>query len=368
MKIMEEAEAGSVNEGDCVVKIREGSGKIEVKGGKNVKHVEEILRERLIELEAEADVEVENHGADDFVIIGRFEAAISRAIREDVGGKKARRGITSRDRIRRSLLLVPGNEPISIKKILGYGDCVMFDLQCSGMEKKHETRYLVKNALQRMDFGNSELWVKIDRETAREDISIISYGNPHGICIPRVENVEDIEVVEHIMAEANLDSHLMPLIETPKGVANAGKIVEASDKVVAIAFEGEEFLKLMGGKRTWDALLFPRSIIIISARSAGIQAIDGIYPVEGERKEFMEEVKKIVEMGYDGKFVGNLKQMKVLHKFFAPEEKDVEMAKKILAAVDSWGGEGKPYIGGKIIDDEMERRARRLIKLAELYK
>ena len=55
MKIMEEAEAGSVNEGDCVVKIREGSGKIEVKGGKNVKHVEEILRERLIELEAEAE-------------------------------------------------------------------------------------------------------------------------------------------------------------------------------------------------------------------------------------------------------------------------------------------------------------------------
>jgi len=369
MKVMEAGEAGEIKNGDCLIRVRAGEGKINVVGAKNRKHIEEIIRQRMEELDVEADVEAECRNADDFVIMGRLDAAMAMALREEVEARKARRGITSVDRTRRSIMILPGNMPQEMKKLVGAGaDCVMFDLQCQGERRRHEARHMVKSALQNLDFGNAELWVRINRETAREDITVIAYGNPHGICIPGVESAEDIEVVERIMEEANLDSHLMPVIETPGGVANIYEIAAASKKVVAVAFEGEHFLSLTGGKRRREALLFPRSAVLIAARNAGVQAIDGAFTDENERREFSEDVREMVELGYDGKFVVNARQMRVVHKNFAPHEKEIERARKILHAVEEAGKEGMPYINGKPIDESMERRARRILKLAELYR
>ncbi len=364
MKVMEAGEAGEQKNGDCLIKVREGKGKIMVKGAKNRRQIEELIVKRMEELGVEADVEAECRNADDFVILGRLDAALAIALREEVGGKKARRGVTSVDRIRRSIMVIPGNIPAEIKKLVRAGaDCVLFDLQCHGEEKRHEARHMVRSALQNLDFGSSEIWVKINRDSAREDISAISFGNPHGICISGVENVDDIEVVERIMEEANLDSHLMPVIDSPRGIINSHSIAEASRKIVAVAFDGEHFLSLTGGRRSRDAFLFPRSKVLVSARNAGIQAIDGIYSEEGERRAFLEEAREVVELGFDGKFVMNMRQMKALHKIFAPNEKEVEEAKKIIDALGVTG-----YINGRIIDEAMERRARRILKLAEIYK
>jgi len=365
MKVMEAGEAGGIKDGDCLIIVKEGEGKIEVKGAKNARHTENLIRQRMEELGVEADVEVECRKAEDFVILGRLDAALSLALREEVGGKKARRGITSVERIRRSIMVIPGNAPQDMKKLAGAGaDCVMFDLECHGEKRRHEARHMVKSALQNMDFGSSEVWVKINRDTAREDISVISYGNPHGICISGVENADDIEVVERIMEEANLDSHLMPVIDSPAGIASAYEVAEASKKIVAIAFDGGHFLSLAGGKRSRDSLLFPRSIVLISARNAGVQAIDGIYDEGDNRKGFLDEAKEIVELGYDGKFVMNIRQMRTIHKNFVPDEKEVEMAKKILNALE----DGERYLNGRMIDEAMEKRARRVLKLAEMYR
>ena len=375
MKVMEEGVAGSLNERDCLIRVKPGEGNVKIKSktpGMFDEHIKEIVLQRMEEMDIEADVEIEENGAIDYVIIARLESAISKATRGEIPDKKARRGKTGRDRPRRSRLYVPGNNPRFINSVAVYGcDCTILDLEDSvAMEQKQDARYLVKNALKQMDFGKAEIWVRINKEMAREDISIISYGAPHGICIPKVESEEDIRVIEKIMEEVNLDCHLMPIIETAKGVANARSIAKASDKIVALAFGAEDYTRDTGAKRDWEALYYPRMEILLAAKAEGIQALDTIYPNIEDEEGLREETMKIIKLGFDGKGAIHPGQIEIIHECFMPSEEEIEEAKKIIEAIEEArkSGEGVATLNGRMIDLPVEKKARRILKLAELYK
>lgn len=376
MKVMEKAQAGTLNPRDCQISVAPGKGKVKVISktpSLYEEYIQTMVREKLEEYEVEAaDVTVEENGAIDYVIMARLEAALVKGTRNDMPDKKARRGKTATDRPRRSRLYVPGNNPRFINSVAVYGcDCTILDLEDSvPLEQKHDSRYLVKHALQSMDFGRSEIWVRINKELASDDMRVITYGSPHGICVPKVESSEDIEVIEKIMAEANLDCHIMPILETARGITNARKIARASERVVALAFGAEDYTRDTGSRRTWDALVYPRFEILIAAKAAGIQALDTIYPHIENEEGLREETMRIVEMGFDGKGTIHPGQIALIHECFMPSPEEVEQAKQIINAVEEArkSGEGVATLEGRMIDLPVEMKARRILKLAELYK
>ena len=375
MKVMEEAQAGTLNPRDCQISVAPGNGTVKVASktpSLYEEYIQNMVRGKLEEYGVEADVTVEENGAIDYVIMARLEAALVKATRNDMPDKKARRGKTAKDRPRRSRLYVPGNNPRFINSVAVYGcDCTMLDLEDSvSLEQKHDSRYLVKNALQSMDFGRSEIWVRINKELASDDMRVITHGSPHGICVPKVESSEDIEVIEKIMAEANLDCHIMPILETAKGIANAREIARASERVVALAFGAEDYTRDTGGRRTWDALMYPRFALLIAAKASGIQALDTIYPHIDDEEGLREETMRIVEMGFDGKGTIHPGQIEPIHECFMPSPEEVEKAKQIISAIEEArkSGDGVATLDGRMIDLPVEMKARRVLKLAELYK
>jgi citrate lyase subunit beta/citryl-CoA lyase len=370
--IIEKACAGTENARDCIVCVEKGDG-IVVKGKSASlfdEHIVKIVQERLEELDIKARVEIEENGALDYVIIARLEAALAKATGSDIEDKKARRGKTGKDRARRTRLYLPGNNPRYLNSIPIYGsDAVILDLEDSvALDYKLDARYLVKNALKYLDFGKSEIWVRINKEMAMEDIKQIAYGMPHGLCIPKVESREDVEVVERIMAEAGADFHLMPIIETAKGIANAKEIAMASDKIVAIAFGAEDYTRDTGAKKTWEALLYPRFSILLAAKSAGIQALDTVYTNVEDEEGLREETKKIVELGFDGKGAIHPSQIEIIHECFKPTPEEIEEARKIINAIEEARkkGLGVATLNGKMIDLPVEKKARRILKMAEM--
>jgi citrate lyase subunit beta/citryl-CoA lyase len=372
MKINEEAFSGTENERDCIIKVSPGDGEVILKTKTHLYkgHVEEIVRKRLEEIDVKANVEIIENGAIDYVIISRLEAAIAKASREDVIDKKVKRGKTAKDRLRRSRLYIPGNNPRLINSVGVYEcDCIILDLEDSVIfDHKIDARYLVKNALKTMDFGKSEIWVRINKEMARDDIKQITYGNPHGICLPKVESREDIEVIEKIIDEANLDCHLMPIIETAKGVANANEIAKASERIVAIAFGAEDYSRDVGCKRSWEAMFYPRCKVLVASKSAGLQALDTIYPNAEDEKGLIEEARRVFEMGFDGKGAIHPSQIEIIHKCFTPTSEEIEEAKRIIEAIEDAKkkGLGVATLDGRMIDLPVERKARRILKLAEI--
>ena len=69
-----------------------------------------------------------------------------------------------KDRLRRSMMFVPGNNPGMIRDAHIYGaDSIMFDLEDSvAYTEKDSARFLVYNALKTLHFGSKETVVRIN--------------------------------------------------------------------------------------------------------------------------------------------------------------------------------------------------------------
>ena len=115
-----------------------------------------------------ARVAVDDRGALPFAIAARLECAARRA---GVDGKQAlpeplshARHASARDRLRRSRLYLPGNEPkFMVNAALHGADAVILDLEDSvAADEKDAARLLVRNALRSVDFGDAERMVRIN--------------------------------------------------------------------------------------------------------------------------------------------------------------------------------------------------------------
>jgi len=369
MKVRKEGISGTENKRDCIVRVNEGNG-IEIKGKARDmfgEHIKKLVKKRLDEIGVEAMVTVEDNGSLDYVILARLEAALRKACEEDIPDKMVERERIDKN-LRRSRMYVPGNNPRMINSAGVYGcDCLILDLEDSvSPESKEDARHLIKNALKYVDFGDSELWVRVNSDSVKEDISVIKYGMPHGICLPKAEKGEDVVILEGILEEEGLDAKIMPIVESAKGVENISEIAESSDRVVAIAFGAEDFTRDMGGKRTWESLFYARSKIVVSAKAHGVQALDTIYSDARNMEGLREETMKIVEMGFDGKGVIHPNQIEVIHECFTPTDEEIEEAKKIIEAVEEAKakGLGTASLNGKMIDLPVEKKARMILERA----
>ncbi len=367
MKVRTKGVSGTENKRDCIVTVTDGSG-IEIEGkDKDMfgEHIESLIGKRLEELGVKAAVNVKENGSLDYVILARLEAALRKACENDVPDEMIERK-EMHGNLRRSRMYVPGNNPRMMSSAGVYGcDCLILDLEDSvAVEHKEDARYLIKNALKYVDFGKSELWIRVNRDSMKEDISVVKYGSPHGICLPKVEGTDDVMTLESILEKEGLDAKIMLITETARGVENIAETADSSDKIVAIAFGAEDFTRDMGGKRTWDSLFYARNKIAVSAKANGLQALDTIYPNVNDMEGLREETKKIVEMGFDGKGIIHPNQIEIIHECFMPTEEETEEARKIIDAVEKARarGLGTASLNGRMIDLPVEKKARRILE------
>jgi citrate lyase subunit beta/citryl-CoA lyase len=77
-------------------------------------------------------------------------------------------------------------------------------------------------------------------------------------------------------------------------------------------------------------------------------------------------VKKSKALGFEGMGCIHPRQIEVIHNGFAPEQEEIEKAKKVVYAfyVAEERGLGVVSIGTKMIDPPVVKRAEKIIKLA----
>ena len=161
---------------------------------------------------------------------------------------------------------------------------------------------------------------------------------------------------------------MMAAIESANGVLNAYAIAHASDRLIGIALGAEDFVTdLKTTRADGTELFFARNMILLAARTAGIAALDTVYSDINNEEGFLNEVRIIKTLGFDGKSVINPRQIEPLHKAFMPSEKDLRKARATVEAIEDAKarGSGVASLNGKMIDRPVEIRARRLLNLAE---
>ena len=373
---MKEIKVGTENERDCLVVIRENSGlkiNVDVKVGICKEDILSLVEERVKAYDIDnAEIHIKENGALDHVIKARLDFALHRFTGKKVKEETFRREATDRKRPRRSRLYVPGNNPrLLINAGIFESDCIILDLEDSvPFDQKDSARFLVKEALRSLDFGESEIWVRINREFLEEDLEQILLGAPHGICIPKSESKEDIKEVERIVERYEKEYGIeevkfMPIVESAKGIINLEEIAGASERIVAIAFGAEDFTRDVGGEKSWDSLLYPRSKLITVAKAFGIQALDTVYSNVDDIDGLIEETRRIAKMGFDGKGAIHPEQIRYINECFTPSEEEIEYAKRVMQAIEEAKkkGLGAVSLDGRMIDEPVVKRAERILRL-----
>jgi citrate lyase subunit beta/citryl-CoA lyase len=330
-----------------------------------------------------ARVEIEDSGALPFVITARVEAAARRL------GIDVREGYvpdfaagtqygSERGRFRRSRLYLPGNEP---KFMLNAGlhgpDAVILDLEDSvAPAEKDAARLLVRNALRAVDFHGSERMVRINQgDLGREDLDQIVPHNLHVVLVPKVESVEQIQLVDKrirkILRAHKLSAEvfLMPIVESALGVIRAYEIASASPSIVALAIGLEDYTADIGVERTKEGResSWARAQVVNAARAAGVQPIDTVFSDVGDMEGLRQSVLEAKSLGFDGKGCIHPRQIAVVHEGFAPSTQELEKARRIVEAFDEAQARGLAAVslGSKMIDPPVVKRAQRVVRLAE---
>ena len=261
-----------------------------------------------------------------------------------------------------------------------YGcDSIMLDLEDAVAEnQKDAARFSLYHALKTIDYGDTEVIVRInglDTPHWREDIRVCVAGGVDGIRIAKCESAQDVHTVEKAVEEAEREfgaevgrTLLMAALESPKGVLNAYEICSASERMFGVAISGGDFRKCMQTTPQHNGIdmLFARGQMLLAARAAGIQCFDTVFTDLDDEEGFRAEVFQNKAMGFDGKSLINPKQIRFVHEVFAPTEKEVIQAEKIVRAIkeNAEKGLGVFTVDGKMIDIAFLPGAERTLRLA----
>ncbi|MCX6170745.1 MAG: aldolase/citrate lyase family protein [Ignavibacteriales bacterium] len=331
-----------------------------------------------------ANILIEDFGALPFTLAARFESAYKKLRPDDIKEflpeiNKNNLYSTAKDKLRRSRLYLPGNEPKFYPNAgLHKPDGIILDLEDSvSPTEKTSARYLVRNALCAVDFYGAERMVRINQlPMGLDDLKFVIPHNVHVILIPKCESaltIKDVEdEIKMICAERNVKNeiYLMPIIESALGVVKAYEIAMASEKICALAIGLEDYTADLGIARTNEGResFYARSAVVNAAKAAGVQAIDTVFSDVDDMDGLRNSVIEAKSIGFEGKGCIHPRQIKIVHEAFAPTENEIEKAKKIVLAFDEAkkNGIGVVALGSKMIDAPVVKRAQHTIELAKL--
>jgi citrate lyase subunit beta/citryl-CoA lyase len=295
-------------------------------------------------------------------------------------------------RLRRSELSTPAsNEKMIEKAAASEADLVFLDLEDSVAPKeKRNARAKVIEGLRTLNWGKKTRAVRINNietEYAYEDIiEIVEKAGEHLdlIIIPKVKAARDVWWVDTLLTqiESKLKSKrriaLECLIEEVEALINAEEIARSSPRLEALIFGPGDFSASQGirmsaigalpGGYPGDMWHYARNKIVVAARAAGIEAVDGPYADFRNPDGYRVEATRASVLGFVGKWAIHPSQIAIANEVYSPTQKEVERARKLAAAYAQAEeqGLGAVAIDGVMVDAASVRILRNIIAKADL--
>lgn len=280
----------------------------------------------------------------------------------------------------RSATFVPGYTRKFLEKAVGFkSDALLLDLEDSVPDSyKEEARRKIREFLEESRFSQ-QVFIRvndIDSGLLTKDLESTLHENTEGFMFTKVQDERDIIYFDKLLTQMEQDNgfkkgkfKMLPLIETGSAVLRAHQIATASSRVVGLAFGGEDYLTDLDGlhKEHGTSLLVPRSLIVIAARSAHIDALDTPFLDIRNTDGFRKEVEQARELGFSGQLLLHPTQIDIANEIFSPSEEEILAARRIVEAIkeSSEKGQGTTLLDGKLVGPPMLKRAQKVLAKAE---
>jgi citrate lyase subunit beta / citryl-CoA lyase len=283
----------------------------------------------------------------------------------------------------RSVLYVPGDQQHLFRKAEAADpDAILLDLEDSVAEdRKADARMAVVNWLSRSDRKPGMLdLVRINGlgRARYDDLAAIVPARPDALVLPKVETVERILQVDHVlsylencyaMLEGTIE--LILILETAVAIADCRQLASCTQRVASVvggAAWGGDVNRSIGYRWSSDGTesLYLRSHVVLEARAAGIKyplycGWMNIRNLEG----LEEDARRNRALGYAGALVIHPSHVPVMNQVFSLTSDEIERYRRLLKVYEAAEAEGVAAVDfeGELVDAAMARTAREALSL-----
>ncbi len=277
----------------------------------------------------------------------------------------------------RSVLYMPGNNRRAVEKARGLDvDAVILDLE-DGIPtgEKAAARAAVADELAKGGFGHRLVAVRVNglnSDWVRDDISALAGLPVDAILFPKIDGGADIDRAKRWMDQAGCPAKLAvwAMMESPAAILHAEEIAFSDPKLQCLIVGINDLAKDLHARQTpgRHALLTSLSIVVLAARAAGLQVVDGVFSDLGDPEGFEAECGQGLEMGFDGKTVVHPNQVEAANRIFGPSDEELAAARRIIEGFEAVRREGKgvAVVDGKMVEELHVQAAERLLRLAAI--
>jgi citrate lyase subunit beta/citryl-CoA lyase len=286
----------------------------------------------------------------------------------------------------RSLLAVPATRRKMAEKALASdADAVFLDLEDAvAPDSKAAARGDVVSALKELDWqGRLRLYRANALDTPyfyRDLIEVVEKAGDSldAVMIPKVNRPEDLHAASTLLSQLelamDLDRGKIKLeaqIESAEGLTNVDSIASATGRLEALHFGPGDFAASVSMPQTsigvmdeWDEeypghrFHYAMQRIVVAARAAGLRVLDGPVADYGDEEGLRRSCLIARSLGFDGKWCIHPAQIAVVNETFSPTVKEVDWAKKVVAAYEEANATGSVSVDGQMVDAASIKLAR----------
>jgi citrate lyase subunit beta/citryl-CoA lyase len=279
----------------------------------------------------------------------------------------------------RSLLFVPGDSERKQTKALTSGaDALILDLEDSVAEAQlPAARAQVLQFLNANPRGGTgpQRWVRLNAPSSgklRDDLRAVIGGKPDGLVLPKVSSAREVAEVSSLLKGPEIRI-IAIATETPQALLTLAYYGTgaAGPRLSGLTWGMEDLSAALGAteKTNPDGTLTPvfelaRSLCLVAAAAAGVQAIDGVHADFRDTAGLAREAARARRDGFTAKLAIHPDQVPVINAAFSPSEAEVEHAKRVVAAFEAEGNAGVTSLDGKMLDRPHLVLAQRVLELS----
>jgi citrate lyase subunit beta/citryl-CoA lyase len=269
------------------------------------------------------------------------------------------------------------------KALASDADAVFLDLEDAvAPEGKAAARGDVVSALKELDWhGRPGLYRANALDTSyfyRDLIEVVEEAGDSldAIMVPKVNRPEDLHAVSMLLSQLELEKGKIKLeaqIESAEGLTNVDSIASATSRLEALHFGPGDFAASVSMPQTsigvmdeWDEAYpghrfhYAMQRIVVAARAAGVRVLDGPVADYSDEEGLRRSCMIARSLGFDGKWCIHPAQIAVVNETFSPTDREVEWAKKVVAAYEEANatGSGSVSVDGHMVDAASIKLAR----------
>jgi citrate lyase subunit beta/citryl-CoA lyase len=276
--------------------------------------------------------------------------------------------LNRKDRLRRSLLFVPGSAPARFERAREAGaDTVLFDLEDAvAPGEKTRAREQVAAALRCGGFGETEVAVRVNAPSTpyfAVDLEAVVAAGARAVMLPKAESAEVLRSVADTLdgverrlgIGAGHTVRILALVETAAGLVHAVAVAQATPRVDALCFGHVDFardMQLDEPDASAGVIHHARCALAIAARAGRVAPIDTVCLAVRDEDAFRADVARGMQLGFDGKLCIHPRQVAIANEVYTPAPARIARAQRVVEAWQRAGtaGQGVFTLDGMMVD------------------